>query len=263
MDVVVTDHHSPRADGVLPDAPLVHPRVNGYPCAGPLRGGRRAQARPGAARAARARTRRWPTRIWTWSRWPPWPTSCRCRARTAASSAQGLQGARGHAQGRAAGADGRRARGPERARRVRDRLPARPAAERRRAALPRRCRARAAADRGPRPRAGRRRRSSTRSTPSAATWRPGSASRPRRWSPTTRRAARSCWPAEGWHPGVIGIVASRIAERHHRPAILIALDGEEGSGSGRSIPAFDLLGGLHAAAPATCCATAATRPPRA
>src|SRR3954463_5766107 len=32
MDVVVTDHHSPRADGALPDAPLVHPRVNGYPC---------------------------------------------------------------------------------------------------------------------------------------------------------------------------------------------------------------------------------------
>ena len=51
---------------------------------------------------------------------------------------------------------------------------------------------------------------------------------------------------------MIGIVASRIAERHHRPAILIALDGEEGSGSGRSIPRFDLLGGLQrrAAAPA-------------
>jgi single-stranded-DNA-specific exonuclease len=47
---------------------------------------------------------------------------------------------------------------------------------------------------------------------------------------------------------VIGIVAARIAERHHRPAVLIALDGEEGTGSGRSIPAFDLLGGLHAAA---------------
>ena len=30
---MVTDHHSPRADGVLPDAPLVHPRLNGYPCA--------------------------------------------------------------------------------------------------------------------------------------------------------------------------------------------------------------------------------------
>ena len=53
--------------------------------------------------------------------------------------------------------------------------------------------------------------------------------------------------ADGWHPGVIGIVASRIAERHHRPAVLIALDGEQGTGSGRSIPAFDLLGGLEAA----------------
>lgn len=56
---------------------------------------------------------------------------------------------------------------------------------------------------------------------------------------------------EGWHPGVIGIVASRIVEQHHRPAILIALDAEAGTGtgSGRSIPAFDLLGALHAAAP--------------
>jgi single-stranded-DNA-specific exonuclease len=54
--------------------------------------------------------------------------------------------------------------------------------------------------------------------------------------------------AEGWHPGVIGIVASRVVERHHRPAILIALDGELGSGSGRSIPGFDLLGALHGAA---------------
>jgi single-stranded-DNA-specific exonuclease len=53
---------------------------------------------------------------------------------------------------------------------------------------------------------------------------------------------------EGWHPGVIGIVASRIAERHHRPCVLIALDGAEGTGSGRSIPAFDLLGGLDACA---------------
>jgi single-stranded-DNA-specific exonuclease len=53
--------------------------------------------------------------------------------------------------------------------------------------------------------------------------------------------------AEDWHPGVIGIVAARIAERHHRPTVLIALDGQEGTGSGRSIPAFDLLGGLTAA----------------
>jgi len=52
---------------------------------------------------------------------------------------------------------------------------------------------------------------------------------------------------EDWHPGVIGIVASRIVERHHRPTILIALDGSVGTGSGRSIPGFDLLAALHAA----------------
>jgi single-stranded-DNA-specific exonuclease len=53
---------------------------------------------------------------------------------------------------------------------------------------------------------------------------------------------------EGWHPGVIGIVASRIAERHHRPCVMVALDGAEGTGSARSIPVFDLLGGLDACA---------------
>jgi single-stranded-DNA-specific exonuclease len=53
---------------------------------------------------------------------------------------------------------------------------------------------------------------------------------------------------EGWHPGVIGIVASRIAERHHRPVVMIALEGDEGRGSGRSIEGFDLLGGLQACA---------------
>ena len=55
---------------------------------------------------------------------------------------------------------------------------------------------------------------------------------------------------EGWHKGVIGIVASRIAERHHRPAVLVALDPQtgRGTGSGRSIPGFDLLAGLDAAA---------------
>ena len=51
---------------------------------------------------------------------------------------------------------------------------------------------------------------------------------------------------EDWHPGVVGIVASRIAERYHRPAVLIALDGDAGTGSGRSVPGFDLLGGLNA-----------------
>lgn len=53
-----------------------------------------------------------------------------------------------------------------------------------------------------------------------------------------------------WHPGVIGIVASRIVERIHRPTVLIALRaGEAARGSGRSIRPFDLVGGLAACAP--------------
>jgi single-stranded-DNA-specific exonuclease len=48
----------------------------------------------------------------------------------------------------------------------------------------------------------------------------------------------------GWHPGVIGIVASRLVEEFGRPTVLVALDGGEGKGSGRSISAFDLHGGL-------------------
>jgi len=53
---------------------------------------------------------------------------------------------------------------------------------------------------------------------------------------------------EDWHAGVIGIVASRLAERHNRPFVLIALEGPSGRGSGRSVPGFDLLGALDACA---------------
>jgi single-stranded-DNA-specific exonuclease len=52
--------------------------------------------------------------------------------------------------------------------------------------------------------------------------------------------------AEGWHPGVIGIVASRLVERSGRPVVMVALDGEQGRASGRSIDGFDLLAGLRA-----------------
>jgi single-stranded-DNA-specific exonuclease len=54
---------------------------------------------------------------------------------------------------------------------------------------------------------------------------------------------------EDWHPGVVGIVASRLVERHHRPVVVVSLDGEGGGrGSGRSIPGFDLHAALAACA---------------
>ncbi len=45
---------------------------------------------------------------------------------------------------------------------------------------------------------------------------------------------------EGWHHGVIGIVSSKVTELYFKPSILICFEGEEGKGSGRSIPGFDL-----------------------
>ena len=48
----------------------------------------------------------------------------------------------------------------------------------------------------------------------------------------------------GWHHGVIGIVASKITEMYFKPSILICFEGENGKGSGRSIPGFDLHGAL-------------------
>lgn len=51
--------------------------------------------------------------------------------------------------------------------------------------------------------------------------------------------------SDRWHPGVLGIVASRLMERYHRPTILIAADEDEGKGSGRSIPGFDVCKALQ------------------
>src|SRR5262245_15474934 len=68
------------------------------------------------------------------------------------------------------------------------------------------------------------------------------------WPPEQR--ARRAYAVAGadWHEGVIGIVASRLVERYHRPVVLIAGSGDERDwkGSGRSIPAFDLHGALGA-----------------
>jgi single-stranded-DNA-specific exonuclease len=51
--------------------------------------------------------------------------------------------------------------------------------------------------------------------------------------------------SQKWHPGVIGIVASRVVERFYRPTVLIALDGDKGKGSGRSISGFNLYEALE------------------
>ena len=46
--------------------------------------------------------------------------------------------------------------------------------------------------------------------------------------------------AEGWHPGVVGIVAARLKEAANRPSVVIGFEGDEGKGSARSIPGIDL-----------------------
>ena len=66
------------------------------------------------------------------------------------------------------------------------------------------------------------------------------------WPP--ERRARHAYAVAGadWHEGVIGIVASRLVERYHRPVVLIAGTEGDWKGSGRSIPAFDLHAALGA-----------------
>jgi single-stranded-DNA-specific exonuclease len=251
LDVVVTDHHSPRADGSLPDAPIVHPAVCGYPCpdlcaggvahkvagallvaAGhdasiaradldlvalatvadcvPLRGENRRLVRSGLL--ALARTEKVGLRaLMRVAEVDP----SRVDARTL-----GFRLApRINAAGRLARADAALelllTHDEERAAQIAQELD------------------RANADR---------RFVESRILHEAE-------AQVAKSDPPTQQPAYVLW-SEGWHPGVIGIVASRLAEKYHRPFVLVALrEGEDqGTGSGRSIPAFDLLGGLDASA---------------
>ena len=68
------------------------------------------------------------------------------------------------------------------------------------------------------------------------------------WPEAKQRRRGYVLAGEDWHRGVIGIVASRLVERFHRPVVLIAGGEEEWTGSGRSVPAFDLHGALGACA---------------
>ena len=53
---------------------------------------------------------------------------------------------------------------------------------------------------------------------------------------------------EGWHRGVIGIVASKLVDLTHRPVIVLSIDGDTAHGSCRSIPSFDMLAALESCA---------------
>ncbi len=52
---------------------------------------------------------------------------------------------------------------------------------------------------------------------------------------------------QGWHPGLIGIVAARLVDRFQKPAIVFGFDGEQGRGSARSVPGFSILDAMHGA----------------
>ena len=263
MDVVVTDHHAPRADGALPDAPIVHPRIGGYPCPDLCAAGvayKLAQALlagagedPAAAdedldlvalatvadvvslhgREPAARARR----------------ACGALAGTRKPGLQALMDvARVDPSGVDEGAIGFR---------LAPRLNAAGRLYRADAGLE------LAAHRRPRARPRDRRSSSTPSTPSAATSRPASASRPRRCWPSRARPARPRYvlAAEGWHPGVIGIVAA--AHRRAPPPP----DRPDRARRRRGLGLRPLDPGLRPArraappAPTSCSATAATAPP--
>ena len=62
-------------------------------------------------------------------------------------------------------------------------------------------------------------------------------------SPTIRPSW--CFRAQGWHRGVVGIVASRLVERFYRPVFVLSEEDGQAQGSGRSIPPFHLLDALE------------------
>jgi single-stranded-DNA-specific exonuclease len=72
-------------------------------------------------------------------------------------------------------------------------------------------------------------------------------------NPALRESYCMVVDGEGWHRGVIGICASRVVDRYHRPALVISRDGGEAHGSGRSIHSFHLLNALE------CCPELFTR----
>ena len=248
IDVVVTDHHSPRADGVLPDAPIVHPAVCGYPCVDLCAAGvayKLAAALLQAAGEDPALADRDLdlVALATIADCVPLRGENRrlVRAGLRAIAATKRPGLR--ALMRVARADPARIDTTAVGFRLAPRINAAGRLERADAGLelmltPDEIRAAQIADELDRLNS-ERRLTETRILFEAEAM---VAAAGERFSYVLA--------AEGWHKGVIGIVASRIAERHHRPTVLVALDPltGRGTGSGRSIPGFDLLAGLDASA---------------
>jgi single-stranded-DNA-specific exonuclease len=244
MEVVVTDHHSPRADGELPQAPIVHPRLCGYPCAD-LCATAVAYKLAEALYAALGRDARELrgdldlVALATVADVVPLTGENRTLVRRglralAATTKPGLRAlmavagvdpstvaerSLGFALAPRLNAAGRLYRAdagleliltsdPQRAERIAQELDS---ANHERRQIERRIRFEAEAqmaELGERP--------------------------------------AYVLAGEDWHPGVIGIVASRMVELSGRPVVMIALDADTGRGSGRSVESFDLLAGLTA-----------------
>ncbi len=242
MAVVVTDHHSPRADGALPDAPIVHPAVGGYPCpelcgAGVAHMLARALREDGAERPQDLEL----VALATVADCVPLRGENRRLVRAGLRAMGATRSAGLRALMEVARADPARMDARAIGFRLAPRLNAAGRLYRADAGVELLLtededRARAIAEELDRAN-GERRHVEQRILFEAE-------------GMVAEAGERSAYvlAGEGWHPGVIGIVASRIAERHHRPCVLVALDGDAGTGSGRSIPAFDLLGGLEACA---------------
>ncbi len=244
MDVVVTDHHSVRADGILPDAPIVHPSVCGYPfrelCATavayklaegllerqpvedldlvalatiadvvPLLGENRSLVRRGL-RALSGTVKPGLRALMAVARIDP----ARVDERSVAFGLAPRLNAAGRLYRADAGLELILTQDPTRAAQIAHELD----------------------------RVNHERRSAERTIRFAAEAQVAALT-----DLDERRAL--VLAGEGWHVGVIGIVASRLAETHNRPVVLIALEVERGRGSGRGgCEAFDLLAGLTACA---------------